>query len=41
MNHADMGGPEGRGSSSWGWTAKNGREFGIVGQCMFLSILQL
>jgi hypothetical protein len=32
MNHADMGGPEGQGSSSWGWTAKNGREFGIVGQ---------
>jgi hypothetical protein len=32
MNHADMGGPEGRGSSSWGWTSRNGREFGIVGQ---------
>lgn len=32
LNHADMGGPEGRGSSSWGWTASNGREFGIVGQ---------
>ncbi|KZM18566.1 uncharacterized protein EKO05_0002333 [Ascochyta rabiei] len=31
-NHADLGGPEGRGSSSWGWTAKNGREFGIIGQ---------
>jgi choice-of-anchor B domain-containing protein len=30
-NHADLGGPEGRGSSSWGW-AKGGREFGIVGQ---------
>jgi hypothetical protein len=32
MNHADMGGPEGQGSSSWGWAAPNGREFGIVGQ---------
>ncbi|KAF2754917.1 hypothetical protein EJ05DRAFT_138046 [Pseudovirgaria hyperparasitica] len=31
-NHADLGGPEAAGSSSWGWTSKDGREFGIVGQ---------
>lgn len=32
MNHADLGGPEAAGSSSWGWVSRNGREFGIVGQ---------
>lgn len=31
-NHADLGGPEGHGSSSWGWTSPDGREFGIIGQ---------
>ena len=43
VNHADMGGPEGQGSSSWGWTARNGREFGIVGQfsgAAFVEILR-
>lgn len=43
VNHADLGGPEGRGSSSWGWTARNGREFGIVGQfsgAAFVEILR-
>jgi hypothetical protein len=43
VNHADMGGPEGQGSSSWGWTARNGREFGIVGQfsgAAFVEILK-
>ncbi|KAI4611112.1 hypothetical protein J4E83_008055 [Alternaria metachromatica] len=43
VNHADMAGPEGQGSSSWGWTARNGREFGIVGQfsgAAFVEILK-
>ncbi|KAL6168444.1 hypothetical protein ACJQWK_06088 [Exserohilum turcicum] len=43
LSHADMGGPEGRGSSSWGWRAANGREFAIVGQfsgAAFVEILK-
>jgi len=32
VSHVDMGAPEGQGSSSWGWAAPDGREFGIVGQ---------
>ncbi|KAI5789775.1 hypothetical protein DFH27DRAFT_572062 [Peziza echinospora] len=32
LSHADLGSATGEGSSLWGWTAPNGREFGIVGQ---------
>ncbi|PGH02872.1 hypothetical protein AJ79_07528 [Helicocarpus griseus UAMH5409] len=31
-SHADLGSSTGGGSSSWGWTARNGREFVAIGQ---------
>lgn len=31
-SHADLGSPTGEGSSSWGWTSANGREFVAIGQ---------
>ncbi|KAG7103295.1 hypothetical protein HYQ44_017383 [Verticillium longisporum] len=31
-SHADLGSKTGQGSSSWGWTAPNGREFVVVAQ---------
>ncbi|RYP23285.1 hypothetical protein DL765_001194 [Monosporascus sp. GIB2] len=31
-SHADLGGPLGQGSSSWGWTSDDGREFVAIGQ---------
>lgn len=33
LSHADLGSKHaGRGSSSWGWTAHDGREFTAIGQ---------
>ena len=32
MNHASMGSEKAMGSSSWGWTSADGREFGAIGQ---------
>ena len=32
INHADLGSTAGEGSSSWGWTSEDGREFGAIGQ---------
>lgn len=32
LNHADLGSVEGEGSSSWGWTSSDNREFGAIGQ---------
>ncbi|CAK1356717.1 unnamed protein product [Cercospora beticola] len=32
ISHRDMGSLVGEGSSSWGWRARNGREFGLIGQ---------
>ncbi|PGH00197.1 hypothetical protein AJ80_09205 [Polytolypa hystricis UAMH7299] len=31
-SHADLGSVTGRGSSSWGWTSADGREFAAIGQ---------
>ncbi|KAK3708293.1 hypothetical protein LTR37_011558 [Vermiconidia calcicola] len=31
-SHADLGSSEGEGSSSWGWTSADGRQFGAIGQ---------
>ncbi|KAH6693479.1 hypothetical protein F5X68DRAFT_247759 [Plectosphaerella plurivora] len=31
-SHADLGSRTGQGSSSWGWTAPNGREFAVIAQ---------
>ena len=31
-NHADLGSKSGQGSSSWGWTSDDGREFVVVAQ---------
>ncbi|KAJ4004020.1 hypothetical protein NW752_010898 [Fusarium irregulare] len=32
LSHADLGSTGGRGSSSWGWTSDDGREFVAIGQ---------
>jgi hypothetical protein len=32
LSHADLGSDYARGSSSWGWTSKDGREFVAIGQ---------
>ncbi|KAF1842957.1 uncharacterized protein K460DRAFT_136923 [Cucurbitaria berberidis CBS 394.84] len=32
LSHADLGSNKARGSSSWGWTSKDGREFVAIGQ---------
>jgi choice-of-anchor B domain-containing protein len=32
LSHADLGSSAGRGSSSWGWTSDDGREFVAIGQ---------
>lgn len=32
VSHADLGGPIAQGSSSWGWTSDDGREFVAIGQ---------
>lgn len=32
LSHAELGSSEGQGSSSWGWTSPNGREFIAIGQ---------
>lgn len=32
VSHADLGSKTGRGSSSWGWTSPEGREFVVVAQ---------
>ncbi|KAH8846835.1 hypothetical protein MCOR27_010753 [Pyricularia oryzae] len=32
LSHADLGSKEGQGSSSWGWTSADGREFVAIGQ---------
>ncbi|KAF2018535.1 hypothetical protein BU24DRAFT_385184 [Aaosphaeria arxii CBS 175.79] len=32
LSHADLGSEAGQGSSSWGWTSKEGREFVAIGQ---------
>jgi hypothetical protein len=31
-SHADLGSRTGEGSSSWGWTSDDGREFGVIAQ---------
>ena len=31
-SHADLGSNDGEGSSSWGWTSADGREFVAIGQ---------
>lgn len=31
-SHVDLGSPTGEGSSSWGWTSDDGREFVAIGQ---------
>jgi hypothetical protein len=32
VSHADLGSKTGQGSSSWGWTSEDGREFVVVAQ---------
>jgi choice-of-anchor B domain-containing protein len=32
LSHAELGSPAGHGSSSWGWTSADGREFVAIGQ---------
>ncbi len=32
LSHADLGSTTGEGSSSWGWTSHDGREFVAIGQ---------
>lgn len=32
LSHADLGSAQGEGSSMWGWTAPDGREFAAIGQ---------
>lgn len=32
MSHSDLGSQVGEGSSSWGWTSRDGREFVVIAQ---------